>query len=57
MIWQRGSVQSSDFDDNGQFEENKEYGEKFVKVSKNSNEMAKGPFERGDYEENCQYGN
>ena len=27
MIWQRGSVQSSDFDNNGQFEENREYGE------------------------------
>ena len=34
MIWQRGSVQSSDFDDNGQFKENKEYGENSSKSAR-----------------------
>ena len=34
MTWQRGSVQSSDFDDNGQFEENKEYCENSSKSAK-----------------------
>ena len=34
MIWQRGSVQSSDFDNNGQFEVNREYGENSSKSAR-----------------------
>ena len=33
MIWQRGAVQSSDFDDNGQFNENCKYGKNWPKYN------------------------
>ena len=47
MIWQRGAVQSSDFDDNGQFDENMANMAKIRQsIIFKENEMAKGPLEK-----------
>ena len=47
MIWQRGAVQSSDFDDNGQFDENMASMAKIRQsIIFKANEMAKVPLKK-----------